>query len=115
MSPDKTPDKKLLDILSRLLEKSRSGQVDWQEGEGPNEFVVPFSETQVTLAYVSPATEVDRIVVQVSRNDGRELWRLVIEEDEPGWSTAYNLFLEAKRRAVNLDDFLEQIDKEIGK
>jgi hypothetical protein len=108
------PDERLFTILEKLLEKSRSNQVLWQETDVADEFVVSFEGARLSLKYQRPSTELDFILVRLVAAERKELWRLVIEEGAKGWPVALQLFQEAKRSAFKVDGLLEVIEREIS-
>lgn len=103
----------LLQILAELLEKSRAGNVKWQAGDRDDEYYVSLAASTLRMQYIRPETEYDRIAVVVTNIGGRELWRLVAEQDMPGWSEIHELWMEAKRRALGVDATLAEIKREI--
>jgi hypothetical protein len=121
-------DKKLMEIIEKLLAKAKSDQVHWQ-GEASKyvghqeadqlRFVVHFKESKLYIQYSSPPTEPDEIEIGIENNDGDTLKTISAYEDDENENERWRLFLdlyqEAERSVLGSDRVLSEIEQELQK
>ena len=94
--------KKTDDLVERLIEKTRTGDVEWEAAERESTFLTTFSKSTVRI---------DSDGEFFIFNEGGEL----IEHVEPSEVYPYSTLYEAARRQVlNVDSFIDGIMDELG-
>jgi len=127
-------DEKALEIVGRLLEKSRANQVDWRvcrmrrfdassffRAAPPKApqlsdikcFIVHLPESSVEIAFYSPSADLDRYVVSFKNKAGTIVKMMDFDEENPSWEIAAELFDEAGRVAVGWDRVLDDIERAV--
>ena len=110
------PDSKYRDIAKALLEKSRRDEVIWKpESEvAQDSFRVMLPESRIEIAFVSPAAELDYIVLTLHRSNGDQVGRWKVEEDSEDWTLVKALYEEAGRFVFGWDKVLSDIEKALA-
>jgi len=115
-------DEKIISIAKRLLEKSRSNEVNWQQAylvgglptfrvtRHPDGFYVGFAESKVGIRRLSPQTEPDFIEISIYRSDNTLVKSLWVQEDCPHWPIASGLYDEAERFVTGWDKVLSDLE-----
>jgi hypothetical protein len=117
------PQDKIREIVKRLLEKSRSNQVNWQrepsrkmnDGTTIEELVVRFPESSIAVRYWSPPTEPDYISIHVLNKGGVKVETIYYGDNDEDWPLASDLFREAERFVLGWDKVLTDIESAIGR
>ena len=109
------PDETARGILRRLLEKTRTGKVNWQPNEGSS--VQPASglfvllpESSISLEFESPVADPDRYILTFRNSDDFVVKRLTVEEGDPDWEAVASLLDEAMRQTLGTDRVLRDIE-----
>jgi hypothetical protein len=118
-------EKKLVDIVEKLLAKAKADQVHWQresfrgidEDDELHAFSVQFKESKLYIQYDSPPTEPDEIEIGIENNNGDTLKRVAVQEDEKDteWRLFLGLYQEAERSVLGSDRVLSEIEEELQK
>lgn len=115
---------KFKEILAKLLEKAKAGEVRWQpdpqNDEETNTFTVKFKQSTIYVQYSSPATpnQADEIEIGIENQERDPVKRLVVEEkeDDPDWKLFFGLYQEAERSVIGSSDrVLSEIEEELQK
>lgn len=115
-------DTKAIEILERLLKKSRANQVNWQRGASwhlanlsdAHSFVVVLPESSIEISFQSPETDPDCFVVSFKNKAGVTVKTIVLDEDSKFWGLAQSLFDEGGRIAVGWDRVLDDIETAVS-
>lgn len=112
------PSDKLIGILQRLLDKSRSNQVNWQPGtEGGqfSAFFVKLPRTTIRVSSYSPETEPDYYCVLIENERGDVVGSYTAYENDDEWILLHDLYSEAERYVTGWDHVLHDLELEISK
>lgn len=118
------PTEQLMDILRRLLERTKKGEVNWQEeSRDGTKYIVDFGRAQLSLTFVSPPTEPDFITVGLRDPGGRTLAAKDFEWSEADLNAkiVFGLLYEAQRKVTKWDEIVQDIkaklasDSKVGK
>ena len=114
-------DKKLLNIVEKLLVKAKADEVRWQR-DGPNfdefkVFAVQFKGSTLSIQYLCPPTELDEIEIRIENNEAATIARVSVKEDDgdPRWRLFLDLYREAERKVLGSDRVLSEIEEELQK
>jgi hypothetical protein len=109
---------KLIDIVTKLLEKARADQVHWLPDEVDEEaYAVLFKESRLYVRYNSEPTELDEVEIGIENGVGETVARLAVQEDDndPVWNLFFSLYQEAERTVTGSDRILNEIEEELQK
>ena len=120
-------DERMMAIATKLLERTRKGDVGWSDTADEDAFTVAYPTYSVSLRKISPTYPVslgtippvmapNYYVLSVRNAYGSEIESLPIRLSEDGFETLRDLFQLAKRIALKadevLDDLLGRLSKE---
>ena len=112
MTPE---DKKLITVMTRLYAKTKADVVDWEPSEDANIFAVKFSDYSITIVrMLATGNTPESFNLSIANSDGA-----VIQEMDSstardnGFADMSDLFYRARRHAVDLDQALDDILKEL--
>ncbi len=106
-----TPDK-YREIARGLLAKTQAGQANWKQVVAdPHDFLLTLPQSKVDVRYLSPATEVDRVRLQLCRTDGVSVGTWEVEEGDEDWDLARELYHTVERSVVGWDKVLEDVEQ----
>ncbi|MBI1901606.1 MAG: hypothetical protein HYS13_10930 [Planctomycetia bacterium] len=106
------PQEMLRDIATKLLEKSRKGEVRWQHR--PNDrFLVKFPKSAIDVQFVSPTADPDYVEITVKNDEGHRVGWWVVNDEEEDWPLAFGLFQEAHRYVSKWDVALTDLEKAV--
>ncbi|MBI1918924.1 MAG: hypothetical protein HYS12_29900 [Planctomycetes bacterium] len=113
-----TPNAKLRDIATKLLQRTQLNEVEWKRSflEGDEEVLhVVFPKSQIRLLFRSPATEPDFVVMEVWNERKALIAHLKAEEGDDDWELLSGLYSEALRSATKWDEVLSDVERAIAK
>lgn len=104
------PDR-LRNIIESLLRASREDQVLWKESPRIGTFFVPLSKFSVQIS----ADQSHTVRIAIVNAEGREIdWLYEPFSPHHDYDVARELFDLARRKALNVDDALREIDQELA-
>jgi hypothetical protein len=110
------PESKLIDIATKLLEKSKRGEVHWNPRTGSptsDDFVVWFPTSCIHLKMIRPESEPEYLRFEILNDAGQTVGGLTIQAGEPNWSLFQDLFSAADRYVTKWDQVLDEIESEM--
>jgi hypothetical protein len=115
-------DEKAIEILTKLLEKTRARQVNWQAGAPDEEptnfdevtsFFLELPHSRVLISLESPLVEIDWIDVVFKNKEGVSVKRIVVDEEDPNWPLVQSLYQEAGRITIGWDTVLNDLENAV--
>lgn len=101
-------------LVGKLLDRTKSGEVNWKSTANENEFMVYFKKfsLSVSSSYDNHSQE-EQYVISLRNESGAEIDRFWLEPHEEQWKTASELYIGARRKALKIDDALSLIMSEL--
>lgn len=104
-------------ILKILLEKTKNNKVMWQKTMNPSLFLIYFLEENLSLRYQEGQNDVYNedgnfpSYIQVTLRDakGEKIDSFEISETSEDWDWVFELYSEARRKALGIDKALNNI------
>lgn len=103
------PVEKLREIATRLLDKSRAGEVHWLENP---DYHVDFPHSSVVIGWVPSVVDEDSLCLVV-RDGRRRLGTLEAAPDSDDWFVLRDLYAEAERCVTGWDSVLGEIESKL--
>jgi len=104
----------MLNIASKLLERSRKGEVAWQKTVKDTEFIVSFPEYSFVIATIRYSDSEPDYELSLTDERGTKIESLVFRNSkEDGYQALEELFQSARRRALGIDRRLEKALKDL--
>ena len=95
-------------LVSRLLEKTRAGELAWRESVRSGEYTVSFPNSSIGIA-----NEKGRLLLRVYNEAGMMIDEILIKKP-PIIHQMMDLLHLARRQALRVDETLEQLLKELA-
>lgn len=109
-------------IFDTLREQTKGGQVQWQEGANPTEFLVSLERFTIKVARESIYITGPNFKLSLLDSAGTELDSFELREHPFGldsrdkdYDLMQELWSDARRSALNLQDVLHQVQQELNK
>lgn len=104
---------KLLDIVNKLLERSKRGEVNWHAAEAENTYLVTYSRSSFSIS----SDEVEPNYYYISVLNNEESVPVDSMSFEGTYDDGYNIVSElydlAKRKSLGVDKVLDALLEEI--
>lgn len=103
-------------FLDRLLSKTKKKAVEWEGpriSEGWVVYSVWFPKSSIDIGYNSPANAADSAAAWFYNVDRAQVYKIMAEEDEPGWDLLVQLFWEARRTKLKWDETLSDLTDQL--
>jgi Flp pilus assembly CpaE family ATPase len=112
MTPE---DKKLITVITRLYAKTKADVVEWEPSEDANLFAVKFSDYTISIQHIQATPNpTEWFILTIANNDGVPIQEMdSTTAKNNGFADMSDLFYRARRHAVNLDQALDDILKEL--
>lgn len=103
--------KELLPFFTRLVDKSKKSEINWQTTGQPEAFRVTFPDMAIAIAL-----EGDRLVrIKLLNDQGLAAAEMVVDDGEDEWLGAVSLINSAKRKVMRIDQTMQRAMEELGK
>ena len=117
--------KYLIDVIKRLNEKTKLGQVRWLEGEfhasqefsqhSGTEYYVEFPKSSIYIRHRLFDTAPDDITVEVQNGDGRVVGSIMLEPDNDDYAVLESLLDSITKFVFKADETKLDIEKALSK
>ena len=107
-------DVRILGIAEKLVERSRKGEVTWQETVDEDEFAVSFPDYSIVIERVRRVGLNARYRLSLMSKNGFRLDSLSPEASGGGHPDLKELFEIARRKALQVDERLDQALKALN-
>lgn len=111
-------------LISKLVEATINGQLAWEKTSASNEFQVKLGNNAVSISYYdpniygyipAPSVNIQKPTVSIIiiNSDGKEVDGETREKGDAGYDKLYNLYKDARRKCLNVDETLDEILKNL--
>jgi hypothetical protein len=104
-------DPKFVEIVTGLLEKSKSGRASWVPGPNENEFDLKLANAMLRIALESPRAAPDFFSLSLFNGEGKRVSAWEVNEGDEGWTTALSLHSLVHRQVKGWGKALEEVEK----
>lgn len=103
-----------ISLVQRLLDRTKSGDVNWKLTANENEFMIYFKKFSLSVRHTYDQHEdMEYTSITLRDDSGEEIDQFWIDTTDPHWNIVNDLYAVARRRALHIDDALHIIMKEL--
>ena len=104
---------KMLKVAEKLLERSENGAVDWQKTVDEKEFFVSFPDYSLVIEEVRRPLFGNTYRLSLTNERGTKIESLKLDAGDNGYNTLEQLFHLARGRALDVDERLNKVLKDL--
>ena len=104
------------EIIKNIENKTEENNANWHTTARENEFIIYFKEFSLSVSTHHDADqEISYVQITMYSEDGIPIDYFTIEDRDTEYNYMYNFYQSAKRKALNIDEALNQILSEVKK
>lgn len=107
-------DDKAEKLIKRLRELTKQDKLNWVETADEETYLVALSGSSVSVnRFLNEITTQFTYFITIRDTNGKKLTSIVALPDDPSWADANVLFYDAKDKALNADEAIDKILKQL--
>lgn len=111
-------------LISKLIVATANGNLTWEKTSSRNEFQVKLGNNGVSISYYDPEkygylsgipvnNQKPSVSLEVINSDGKEIDGETIEKGQKDYERLLDLYKEARRQCLHVDETLDEILKSL--
>lgn len=103
-----------IDLVEKLLERTRDGEVNWKGTVKSNEYMIYFKNFSLSISTsFDNFTNQNNVVISLRNDSGDEIDNFWIDEEDAHYKLVSELHAGARRKALQIDEALSTIMTEL--